>query len=89
MNETSVARRHEADGEAPVFMVAGVTKGYQMGEVAVEALRRVDVALHAGELVVLLGPPGSGKSTLLSIVGGLDVPTRRNVGRVPPEELHW
>ena len=79
MNETSVARRHEADGEAPVFMVAGVTKVYQMGEIAVEALRSVDLALHAGELVVLLGPSGSGKSTLLNIVGGLDVPTSGRV----------
>ncbi|HSH30837.1 MAG TPA: ABC transporter ATP-binding protein [Thiohalobacter sp.] len=59
----------------PVFTVQGLTKTYHMGEVEVQALRGVDLELHAGELIVLLGPSGSGKSTLLNILGGLDVPT--------------
>jgi putative ABC transport system ATP-binding protein len=63
----------------PAFLLSGVTKTYQMGEVQVQALRGVDVTFGAGELVVLLGASGSGKSTLLNIIGGLDVPTSGRV----------
>ena len=63
----------------PMFSARGLTKIYQMGEVQVHALRGVDLALYAGELVVLLGPSGSGKSTLLNILGGLDTATAGTV----------
>ncbi len=57
----------------------GLTKIYRTGEVDIHALRGVDLALSASELVVLLGPSGSGKSTLLNILGGLDEPTEGTV----------
>ena len=60
---------------AAVLDVRDVTKVYQMGDVAVHALRGVTLSLESGEFVVFLGPSGSGKSTLLNIMGGLDVPT--------------
>ncbi|HMP01032.1 MAG TPA: ABC transporter ATP-binding protein [Gemmatales bacterium] len=62
-------------GQYAVFEARGLTKVYGTGEVAVHALRGVDLDLYAGEFVVLLGHSGSGKSTLLNILGGLDVPT--------------
>ncbi len=62
-----------------VFKARRVTKVYVMGEVQVHALRGVDMELHTGELVVLLGPSGSGKSTLLNILGGLDTATSGEV----------
>jgi putative ABC transport system ATP-binding protein len=57
-----------------VLRAEKLCKRYQMGEVIVHALRDVDLDLHKGELLVLLGASGSGKSTLLNVLGGLDVP---------------
>jgi putative ABC transport system ATP-binding protein len=62
-----------------VLAAHAISKVYKMGEVDVRALNEVDFALHAGELVVLLGASGSGKSTLLNILGGLDTPTTGEV----------
>jgi putative ABC transport system ATP-binding protein len=62
-----------------ILRAEGLTKVYRSGEVAVHALRGIDLELHQSELMVLLGPSGSGKSTLLNILGGLDVPTEGRV----------
>jgi putative ABC transport system ATP-binding protein len=58
-----------------VFTAQGLGKTYQMGEVKVYALVDVNLRIHRGEFIVLLGPSGSGKSTLLNILGGLDRPS--------------
>lgn len=61
-----------ADAANVVFQARGLSKVYLMGEVAVYALRNVDLDIYEREFVVLLGPSGSGKSTLLNILDGLD-----------------
>jgi putative ABC transport system ATP-binding protein len=63
---------------SPVIELAGVTKAYP-GSPPVVAIRDVDLAIEAGELVALVGPSGSGKSTLLHLVGTLDRPTSGSV----------
>jgi putative ABC transport system ATP-binding protein len=64
---------------SPIFRARGLTKTYQLGDVAVQALRGVDLDLYPGEFVVMLGASGSGKSTLVNILGGLDAPTSGEV----------
>ncbi|GAA5069932.1 putative ABC transport system ATP-binding protein [Thermocatellispora tengchongensis] len=60
----------------PVVRLENVAKTYPGG---VTALRGVDLRIHPGELVAVVGPSGSGKSTLLHMMGALDRPTSGTV----------
>ncbi|MFJ8221623.1 ABC transporter ATP-binding protein [Streptomyces griseus] len=61
---------------APVVELRNATKSYPGG---VHALRAVDLTVHEGELLAVVGPSGSGKSTMLNVMGTLDRPTTGTV----------
>lgn len=65
----------DEQGRPAVIDVSGVTKVYQMGDIEVHALRGIDLCVHQGEFISIMGPSGSGKSTLMNILGALDQPT--------------
>jgi putative ABC transport system ATP-binding protein len=59
--------------------VKDLIRVYRLGDVEVQALRGLSVAIKEGELVSIIGPSGSGKTTLLNIIGGLDQATAGTV----------
>ncbi len=66
MNETTTP---------PLLDLHEITKEYRMGQGALPALRGVDLRVHQGEYLAIMGPSGSGKSTLMNILGCLDNPS--------------
>ncbi len=63
----------------PVLQLDKIERIYGKGPTALPVLRGIDLSVHAGEVVALVGPSGSGKSTLLHIAGLLDTPTRGHI----------
>ncbi|WP_271411830.1 lipoprotein-releasing ABC transporter ATP-binding protein LolD [Pseudomonas sp. Q1-7] len=62
-----------------VLSCRNLSKSYDEGPQSVEVLTGVELELHPGERVAIVGSSGSGKSTLLNMLGGLDTPSKGSV----------
>ncbi|HSN19789.1 MAG TPA: ABC transporter ATP-binding protein [Usitatibacter sp.] len=65
----------DAATKPALIELEGVTKTYGRGVAAFQALSGIDLRVHEGEFVAIMGPSGSGKSTAMNILGCLDTPT--------------
>lgn len=82
--------------QLPVILKAeNIHKSYRMGATRVNVLKGVDLAVHEGEFIAIIGASGSGKSTFLHVLGGLDKPDKgvihfngRDLNRVGARELN-
>ena len=64
-----------------------VRKSYRTGGRNVEAVRGVNLSIHAPGLYAVMGPSGSGKSSLLHLLGGLDGPLQHLQQQVDPDTV--
>nr|WP_191622439.1 lipoprotein-releasing ABC transporter ATP-binding protein LolD [Pseudomonas fluorescens] len=62
-----------------VLSCRNLGKSYDEGPESVQVLAGLQLELHPGERVAIVGSSGSGKSTLLNLLGGLDTPTEGSV----------
>ena len=58
-----------------IIKIENLNKTYDTGAIQVHALRGINLTIHEGEYVAIMGQSGSGKSTLMNIIGVLDRPT--------------
>jgi ABC-type antimicrobial peptide transport system, ATPase component len=72
--ESAAAKSSQAPATAdqPIISIKGLVRRFQAGPEAVAVLKGVDLDIHRGEMVAIIGQSGSGKSTLMNILGCLD-----------------
>jgi putative ABC transport system ATP-binding protein len=76
--------------EVHLIRLKNVAKHYHLGGNVIKAVDGIDLEVHPGEFVAIMGPSGSGKSTTMNLVGSLDLATKGEIylDGINIEELH-
>ncbi|HEX4134564.1 MAG TPA: ABC transporter ATP-binding protein [Bryobacteraceae bacterium] len=74
--DEAVEKGQRLKREGIVIRTFNLWKTYVMGDQTINAVSGVDIEIHRGEYVAIMGPSGSGKSTLMNLIGCLDSPTQ-------------
>ena len=74
--EDAIQKGDRLKREGIVIRTFDLWKTYVMGDQVINAVSGVDIEIHRGEYVAIMGPSGSGKSTLMNLIGCLDSPTK-------------
>jgi putative ABC transport system ATP-binding protein len=72
LEEQAVDKGERLKREGIVIRTYDLWKTYIMGDQVINAVSGVDIEIHRGEYVAIMGPSGSGKSTLMNLIGCLD-----------------
>jgi len=70
---------HGGNGDRPLIDLHGVVKTFESAAGTFTALKGIDLRIHAGEFVTIVGKSGCGKSTLINMITGIDRPTSGEV----------
>lgn len=78
----------------PLLQLSDIRRSFDSGGEPLEVLKGIDLTIHAGEMIAIVGASGSGKSTLMNIIGCLDKPSKgqylvggKDVATMSPDEL--
>ena len=58
-----------------LISLKNICRSYRNGDQELQVLKNINLEVHEGEFVAIMGPSGSGKSTLMNTIGMLDTPT--------------
>jgi putative ABC transport system ATP-binding protein len=81
------ANDHADPRSTPIIQVRDVVKSFPVGDDEITVLHGIDLDVHPGEFLSIVGPSGNGKSTLLNMITGIDRPSAGQV-MVAGEPVH-
>src|SRR3989344_6070387 len=90
MDKNTKTSKIDGHKKQDVIRLEKVHRDYLMGNTRIHAVEDINLDIHKGEFVAIVGPSGSGKSTMMNLVGALDFATTGDIylDNIDIEHLH-